>query len=161
MLINIDLHIHSRFSGATSQKMNIKTISVEAPKKGIDVVATGDCLHSGWLKEIRESTRSVDEGTLELNKTRFVLSTEVEDKNRVHHLLYFPSFSSVEEFKEKIESKSRNLETDGRPNVNMDGEEIAQIAKDLDILIGPSHAFTPWTALYAHHDSQKVVMVTW
>jgi len=155
MLINIDLHIHSRFSGATSQKMNIKTISVEAPKKGIDVVATGDCLHSGWLKEIRESTRSVDEGTLELNKTRFVLSTEVEDKNRVHHLLYFPSFSSVEEFKEKIESKSRNLETDGRPNVNMDGEEIAQIAKDLDILIGPSHAFTPWTALYAHHNSLK------
>ena len=155
MLINVDLHIHSRFSGATSQKMNIKTISIEAPKKGIDVVATGDCLHNGWLREIKESTTSVDEGTLELNKTRFILSTEVEDKNRVHHLLYFPSFSAVEEFKDKIRLRSKNLETDGRPNLNMDGEEIAQIAKDLDILIGPAHAFTPWTALYAHHNSLK------
>ena len=27
MIINADLHIHSRFSGATSDKMNIKTIS--------------------------------------------------------------------------------------------------------------------------------------
>jgi len=155
MLINVDLHIHSRFSGATSQKMNIKTISIEAPKKGIDVVATGDCLHSGWLKEIKESTKPIDEGTFELNRTKFILSTEVEDRNRVHHLLYFPSFSAVEDFKERIGSRSKNLETDGRPNLNMDGEEIAQIAKDLDILIGPSHAFTPWTAIYAHHNSLK------
>jgi uncharacterized protein (TIGR00375 family) len=155
MLINIDLHIHSRFSGATSQNMNIKTISTEAPKKGIDVVATGDCLHSGWLKEIKEFTKKIDEGTFELNKTKFILSTEVEDKNRVHHLLYFPSFSAAEEFKKRIKPKSKNLETDGRPNLNMSGEEIAQIAKDLDVLIGPSHAFTPWTALYAHHDSLR------
>ena len=152
MIINADLHIHSRFSGATSEKMNIETISLEAPRKGVNVVATGDCLHSGWIKEIKECN-VIDEGTFELNGTRFILSTEVEDQRRVHHLLYFPSFSAVEEFKERIKSKSKNLETDGRPNVDMNGEELAALAKDVDALIGGAHMFTPWTALYAYYDS--------
>ena len=33
----------------------------------------------------------------------------------------------------------------------MGGLELATIAKDYDILIGPAHAFTPWTAMYAYH----------
>jgi uncharacterized protein (TIGR00375 family) len=152
LIINADLHIHSRFSGATSEKMNIETISLEAPRKGVNVVATGDCLHSGWMSEIKQCN-VVDDGTFELNGTRFILSTEVEDNKRVHHLLYFPSFSAVESFKERIKTRSKNLETDGRPNVGMTGEELAVIAKDVDALIGPSHAFTPWTAIYAYHDS--------
>ena len=152
MLVNADLHIHSRFSGATSEKMNIETISLEAPKKGVNVVATGDCLHNGWMKEISQCN-VIDEGTFELNGTRFILSTEIEGQKRVHHLLYFPNVTAVWDFKERIKSKSKNLETDGRPNVNMSGEELAGIAKDLDILIGPAHAFTPWTAIYAYHDS--------
>jgi len=152
VIINADLHIHSRFSGATSDKMNIQTISLEAPKKGINVVATGDCLHSGWLKEISQCN-VIDEGTFELNGTRFILNTEIEAEKRVHHLLYFPNITSVWDFKEKIKSKSKNLETDGRPNVSMSGEEIAQICKDLEILIGPAHAFTPYTSMYAAFDS--------
>jgi len=154
MLVNADLHIHSRFSGATSDKMSIETLSVEAPRKGIQVIATGDCLHSGWMKEIK-SCATIDDGTFELNGTRFILSTEIEDQNRVHQLFYFPSLSAVETFKERIKSKSKNIETDGRPNVNMSGEELASIAKDVDALIGPAHAFTPWTAIYAYHDSLK------
>ena len=154
MLINVDLHIHSRFSGATSEKMNINTISLKAPLKGVDVLATGDCLHSKWLKEIRQCN-VIDEGTFELNGTRFILSTEVEDKKRVHHLLYFPNITAVWDFKERIKSKSKNLESDGRPNVKMSGEELASTAKDLDILIGPAHAFTPWTAMYAYHTSLR------
>ena len=152
MIVNADLHIHSRFSGATSDKMDIKTLSFEAPRKGIQVVATGDCLHGGWMQEIK-SCAVINDGTFELNGTRFILSTEIEDQRRVHHLFYFPSFSAVEDFKERIKSKTKNLETDGRPNVNMGGEELAGIAKDLDVLIGAAHAFTPWTAMYAYHDS--------
>lgn len=152
MIINADLHIHSRFSGATSEKMDIKTISIEAPRKGVNVVATGDCLHSGWMKEIKQCN-VIDDGTFELNGTRFILSTEIEDKRRVHHLLYFPSISAAEEFKEGIKSKSKNIETDGRPNVDMSGMELATLAKDVDVLIGPAHGFTPWTAIYAYHNS--------
>lgn len=154
MLINADLHIHSRFSGATSSSMTIKRLAESAPKKGIDVLATGDCLHREWQKEIREC-KKIDDGTFEMGKTRFILSTEVEDKNRVHHLLYFPSFSQVEEFRKRIEKFSNNLDADGRPKLKIGGEEIAQIAKDLDVLIGPAHAFTPWTAMYAYHNSLK------
>ena len=152
VIINADLHIHSRFSGATSEKMSIQTISLEAHRKGVNVVATGDCLHNGWLKEISQCN-VIDEGTFELNGTRFILNTEVEAQKRVHHLLYFPSVSAVWDFKERIKFKSKNLETDGRPNVDISGEELVQIAKDLDILIGPAHAFTPWTAMYAYYNS--------
>jgi len=134
--------------------MTIKNLAESAPKKGIDVLATGDCLHRDWQREIREC-KKIDDGTFEMGKTRFILSVEVEDKNRVHHLLYFPSLSQVEEFREKVERYSINLDTDGRPKLRLGGEEIAQLAKDLDILIGPAHAFTPWTALYAYHDSLK------
>ena len=152
MIINADLHIHSLHSGATSDKMNIKTISLEAPRKGIDVMATGDCLHSGWIKEIK-ACNVIDDGTFEMNGTRFILSTEVEGRHRVHHLLYFPCFSAIEDFKEKIKPYSKNLETDGRPNVDLSGEEIASLAKDFDVLVGPAHAFTPYTAIYAYHSS--------
>ena len=78
MIINADLHIHSHFSNSANDGMNIKTISLEAPRKGIDIVATGDCLHSGWIKEIK-TCDVVDDGTFELNGTRFILSTEIED----------------------------------------------------------------------------------
>ena len=152
MIINVDLHIHSHFSGATSTSMTIETLAREAPRKGIDVVATGDCLHSEWQKEIKQCER-IDEGTFLLGETRFILTTEIEDKNRVHHLLLFPSFSSVDDFKERITRFSSNIETDGRPNVTLNGEQIAEFAKDVDALIGPAHAFTPWTAMYAYHDS--------
>jgi len=152
MIINADLHIHSLYSGATSDKMNIETISLEAPRKGIDVMATGDCLHSGWIKEIK-ACNVIDDGTFEMNGTRFILSTEVEGRHRVHHLLYFPCFSAIEDFKEKIKPYSKNLETDGRPNVDLSGEEIASLAKDFDVLVGPAHAFTPYTAIYAYHPS--------
>ncbi|UCF12315.1 MAG: TIGR00375 family protein [Thermoplasmatales archaeon] len=154
MIINADLHIHSRFSGATSEKMNIESLSLKAPLKGIQLLATGDCLHSGWIREIKQCS-VVEEGTFEFNGPRFILSTEIEGLRRVHHLMYFPSFSTVEDFKERIKPKSKNLESDGRPNVDMNGEELAELARDVDALIGPAHAFTPWTAMYAYYDSLK------
>ena len=151
MIVDGDLHIHSRFSGATSPKMQIRILAGEAKKKGITILATGDCLHSQWLAEIKEETKKGD--LPELEGTRFVLSTEVEDNRRVHHLLFFPSFSMIEQFREEIKGFSPNLDSDGRPNLSLSGEEIAEKAKDADVLFGPSHAFTPWTALYAYHDS--------
>jgi len=150
MIINADLHIHSYYSGSTSDKMSIKNISLEAPRKGINVMGTGDCLHSKWIKEIK-ACNSIDDGTFELNGTRFILSAEVEGQQRVHHLLFFPSLSAVDDFKERVNNSSKNLETDGRPNINLNGEQIASIAKDVDAIIGPAHAFTPFTGMYAYH----------
>ena len=120
MIINADLHIHSYYSGATSDKMSIKNISLEAKRKGINIMGTGDCLHSKWIKEIKACSQ-IDDGTFEMNGTRFILSAEIEGHHRVHHLLFFPSFSSVDEFKNKIKNYSKNIETDGRPNLDLSG----------------------------------------
>ncbi len=154
MRFNCDLHIHSRYSGGTSTNMTIKTLAVESKKKGMDLLGTGDCLHSKWMKEIKEC-EVVDEGTFELTGTRFILSTEIQAEKRVHHLIYFPSISAVEGFKESISQHSKNLENDGRPHVHLSGEEIVELADEVDALVGPAHAFTPWTGMYAHFDSFK------
>ncbi|UCF08716.1 MAG: phosphotransferase, partial [Thermoplasmata archaeon] len=154
MIVNADLHIHGKYSVGASRNMSFPALSKEAKKKGIQILATGDCLHSKWKSEIEEM-KLVDEGTLEMDDVRYVLTAEIEDNRRVHHLLIFPSLSSVTDFREAIESHSKNIDTDGRPNVSMPGEEVAQHARDVDALIGPCHAFTPWTAMYAYHDSIK------
>jgi len=152
MIINADLHLHSKYSMACSGKMDLQTIAQEAAKKGIDLVATGDCIHPLWMKEIRKA--SVDDETITLGKTSFTLTTEIEDNHRVHHLLILPSISKSEELAEAM-SRHGDLSSDGRPTVRLNGAEIAEIARDIGALIGPCHAFTPWTAMYAYHDSLK------
>jgi uncharacterized protein (TIGR00375 family) len=153
MHVNADLHIHSKYSMATSPKMDMPTLASESRKKGIQLVATGDCLHPKWMAEIKKLKE--ENGVFRLVDTHFVLTTEVEDINQVHHLLIVPSMSKVQELYEFMKPHSKDIDTDGRPNVRLNGEEIAQAAKDVGALIGPAHAFTPWTAMYAYHDSLR------
>ncbi|MFH0815633.1 MAG: TIGR00375 family protein [Methanobacteriota archaeon] len=150
MLVDADLHIHSRFAMGTSSAMTVRTLAEESPKKGIRLLATGDCLHPKWLAEIREGTKERD-GVFDLGKVSFVLQTEVEDNHRVHHIIIFPDVASVEGFIEGLKGRHSPLDSDGRPKVHMGGGEIAQAAVDCGALFGPSHAFTPWTGMYGHH----------
>lgn len=153
MHINADLHIHSKYSMATSPKMDLPTLASESRKKGIQLVATGDCLHPKWLSEIKNIRE--ENGVFSIDNIHFVLTTEVEDANQVHHLIIIPSVSKAEELYEFMKPNSKNIDSDGRPNVKLTGVEIAQAAKDAGALIGPAHAFTPWTAMYAYHNSLK------
>lgn len=153
MHINADLHIHSKYSMATSPKMDLPTLASESRKKGIQLVATGDCLHPKWLSEIKNIRE--ENGVFSIDNIHFVLTTEVEDANQVHHLIIIPSVSKAEELYEFMKPHSKNIDSDGRPNVKLTGIEIAQAAKDAGALIGPAHAFTPWTAMYAYHNSLK------
>jgi PHP family Zn ribbon phosphoesterase len=54
-----DLHIHSRFSRATSQKMNITEISRFAKIKGLKLVGTGDFTHPKWFSELSNELTEV------------------------------------------------------------------------------------------------------
>lgn len=153
MHVNADLHIHSKYSMATSPKMDLPTLASESRKKGIQLVATGDCLHPKWLSEIKKIRE--ENGVFSIDNTHFVLTTEVEDANQVHHLIIIPSVSKAEELYEFMKPNSKNIDSDGRPNVKLTGIDIAQAAKDAGALIGPAHAFTPWTAMYAYHNSLK------
>jgi uncharacterized protein (TIGR00375 family) len=152
MKVNADLHLHSKYSMACSGKMELPTIAREAAKKGMELIGTGDCIHPKWLAEIKKA--AVSNEKIQIEKTYFVPTTEIEDNKRVHHLLILPSISKAEELAERM-AHFGDLEIDGRPTVKLDGCEIAEIAQEVGALIGPCHAFTPWTALYAYHDSLK------
>lgn len=131
--------------------MELPTIASEAARKGMELIGTGgDCTHPKWLEDIKKAAISDEE--IRIGDIFFIPTTEIEDIDRVHHLLILPSISKAEELAERISSFG-NLEADGRPTVKLDGCEIAEIAKDIGALIGPCHAFTPWTALYGYHDS--------
>ena len=144
--IDCDFHIHSRFSAATSKKMTLETISEAARQKGLDVVATGDALNKFWLEEIEEL--NFKDGLGEQNGCRFIVTTEVEDQNRVHHLILFRDLESAHLLRGLIEDLSADIDRDGRPHLRTGGEEIARACHESGALVGPAHAFVPWTSVY-------------
>lgn len=155
MRVSSDLHIHSKYSAATSPRMDLPTLAKEAARKGIQLLGTGDCLHPKWLSGIKDLDEK--DGIFYFkgkeDGTNFVLTVEVEDNKRVHHLLILPSIAKAEQLYESFRNYSTDIDSDGRPSLRLSGAEIAEHAKDAEVLIGPCHAFTPWTALYAYHNS--------
>jgi uncharacterized protein (TIGR00375 family) len=47
------------------------------------------------------------------------------------------------------------MDADGRPRIRMNGKEIMEISHQYGCIIGPAHAFTPWTSIYKTYDSIK------
>ncbi len=162
MIINADLHIHGRYSLATSKNMTPPVMAPQARLKGLDLVATGDALHQKWLELVEETTEESSDGIFSLKESartpddnpendgsKFILTTEVEDNKRVHHLIIFPSLEAAKKTRSKMKG---NMDADGRPRVRMNGSEIMEIAHENGCIIGPSHAFTPWTSIYKEYD---------
>ena len=158
MIINADLHVHSKYSMATSKNMNPENMAIESAKKGLNLVATGDALHSKWLEELENSLTEIDDtgiyktkDNIPDNKTHFITTVEVEDNERIHHLLIIPSLETAWQMRDEF--KAKNLDADGRPKLRMNGQEIMDVARDYDCLLGPAHIFTPWTGIYKSYDS--------
>lgn len=61
-----DLHLHSRFSLATSPQLNIETLAMTGVQKGIDLLAAPDFTHPTWRKEMRTDLESVGDGVYQL-----------------------------------------------------------------------------------------------
>ncbi|MFA6486683.1 MAG: endonuclease Q family protein [Candidatus Magasanikbacteria bacterium] len=172
----VDLHIHSKYSRACSPQLELPKIADACVKKGIDICATGDYTHPGWLKHIKEHLEEVGKSGLYrlksqisnhkfqinskfqiLNPTRFILSTEVaciyrhKDKTRrLHHVILAPSIVSVEKLIERLEKLGKNLRADGRPILGMSSQELLKILMDIDprFYLIPAHAWTPWFAIF-------------
>lgn len=53
-----DLHIHSRYSMATSKDGTPEMLDLWARKKGITVLGTGDMTHPVWRQELKEKLGS-------------------------------------------------------------------------------------------------------
>lgn len=153
-MTDLDLHIHGKHSGGVSPKMEIPVIAEEAAKKGLDLVGTGDILNPKWLRHVKEETVEKD-GYLKHGDIKFLPTTEVEDEDRIHHLIIFPDFETVEEAYGDFQELSDDIRREGRPRIQADGEKVVEIAKKHGALVGPCHAFTPYTAIYGKKDSLK------
>ncbi len=151
MLVNADLHIHSKFSMATSKDMDIKGIAPRAREKGLQLVGSGDALHPKWLDIIEESTEYAGDGIYSHSDCDFILTTEVEARHKIHHVIIIPDMETARELSDALPSKNKCI--DGRPKTSLDGCELYDLVKQYDCMIGPAHAFTPWTGMYKSHDS--------
>ena len=49
-----DLHIHSRYSRATSRDCTPEALDLWARRKGIAILGTGDFTHPAWRQELQE-----------------------------------------------------------------------------------------------------------
>ncbi|MFM5881897.1 TIGR00375 family protein [Methanobrevibacter gottschalkii] len=151
MLVNADFHVHSCFSMASSKDMLIKNMAPKSKLKGLNLLGTGDAFHPNWLDMIEESTVYCGDGIYNSDDMNFVLTTEVEGRNRIHHLIIIPNIDIARELSYKLPSKNKKI--DGRPKTNLSGIELLELVRDYDCLIGPAHAFTPWTGMYKSYDS--------
>ncbi len=161
MRIYADLHLHSRYSAATSDKMNIPEITQYARPKGLNLLGTGDALHPEWLAELRQTLEPIEEtGFYRLhdaspNDVCFVTQVEVatmhylkEKSRRIHHLILLPSLETAEQLADRL-SKYGNIRSDGRPLFMMTPAELTEITMKTDSrdLLFPAHAWTPWWSL--------------
>jgi len=136
---------------ASSKDMLIDNIAPQAKLKGLQLLGTGDAFHPQWLEIIENSTEYSGDGIYSKNDCDFVLTTEIEGEKRIHHLIIIPTMEIAKEMADNL--VSINKHKDGRPRTKMNGAEIMDLARDHDCLIGPAHAFTPWTGMYKSYDS--------
>ncbi len=171
MNFHADLHVHSKYSRATSRDLDLEHLAWWAARKGIAVVATGDCVHPGWLTELR--CKLVPDGgglfrlrpeiEAEVLKTlptvcrrpvRFMLSTEIStiykkgDKTRkVHHLIYAPDLDAADQLATRL-ARIGNIASDGRPILGLDSRDLLEVTLQAgaDNYLVPAHIWTPWFA---------------
>lgn len=146
MLVTADLHIHSPYSIAVSRFMQPEQLIKGCVTKGINVLGTGDALQPDWLAGWKPFFEN-DAGVV------IVPQGEIEDKSRVHHVILAQDPAQFDQLRDLLEGTCKSFVTAGRPHVYLTGEEIANAAHDVGALVGPAHAFTPWTAMYAYFDS--------
>ncbi len=154
---NADLHMHGLYSRAVSKDMVPSVIAEQAPLKGLHLVSSSDILHLGWQKLVKEQLKKTDDEAIFLypNGTKFILGTELECSNRVHHLIFFPSMSKVDELRERLKGRCKDFEADGRQKLWVNSEELAALCREVGALIGFAHAFTPYFGLFGKFDSYK------
>ncbi len=156
MQIISDLHIHSRFSRATSHELNIPNLEKWANIKGVDLLGTGDFTHPLWIQEIKDNLKDEGEGILKtLNGFPFILQTEISlmysqggKGRRVHIVILAPNLETVQQISSYFGKKGR-LDYDGRPIFGIPLPEVVESLKEIsdDIEIIPAHIWTPWFGL--------------
>ena len=63
-----DLHIHSRYSMATSKDGTPEMLDLWARKKGITLLGTGDMTHPIWRQELKAKLIPAEQGLFRLKE---------------------------------------------------------------------------------------------
>jgi len=163
-----DLHLHSRHSSAVSPDMTLEKIALQARRKGIDVIGTGDCLQPQWLEELsaklierepgwfslkKEIDREIEDdlpSSLKGKPLRFVFCTEVHCApvgsgrlGGIHHLIYFPSPGHASELAQNL-MRHGDL-SEGRPSVNLTSRQLLELTLDIEgCHFAPAHVMNPY-----------------
>jgi len=157
-----DLHIHSRYSRATSERMSIDEIARFAKIKGLNLVGTGDFTHPKWLREIQETL--VPEPDTDIYKVasnagspvHFMLTTEVctifnfeNESKKIHHVILTPSVETAVQISDAL-TRYGDLSADGRPMLNMTAPHLVEevMATSSENMVFPAHAWTPWFSVF-------------
>lgn len=170
-MFHADLHVHSKYSRATSRDLDLEHLAWWACRKGIAVVGTGDCVHPAWLAELKDKLEPDGSGLFRLRpeimtevhrtlpascrgEVRFMLSTEIstiykkgEKTRKVHHLIYLPDFGVADRLAVRLAAIG-NIASDGRPILGLDSRDLLEItlAVHPDAYLVPAHVWTPWFA---------------
>lgn len=161
---NVDFHIHSPYAGGTSKNITIEKLSEMGFYKGLNINPVGDLTHKTWFDDVFSKLQQEDDcffydvdTIFGKQRSYFILSTEIQAKDRTHHIVLFPDKESVSRFREKIKPFCKHMDgpMDGRPWLSLNAEELAKICVDLNLMFGPAHAYTPYFGVYAHYDSLK------
>jgi len=169
-----DLHIHSKFSRATSRDMTLDHLAYWAKIKGISLLATGDFTHPEWLFLCKEKLAPAGNGFFHLKNIippedenlqafavkpqdmAFILSAEISliyTKNgkvrKIHMLVLAPDFESVDKINSRLAGIG-NLRSDGRPILGLDAKELVKIVikSAPGCIVIPAHIWTPWFSLF-------------
>lgn len=176
-MFRADLHIHSRYSRATSKNLTLRNLAAHASIKGIHLLGTGDCTHPRWLEEL-ENELCYDENTgfyrlkkpltpsdiaeqtnIRINSVgiqpMFMLQGEISciyKKNgavrKNHQLVYVPDFAAAKRLNARL-SQIGNLSADGRPMLGLDAKTLlAWVLEEKNSFLIPAHIWTPWFSLF-------------
>ena len=165
-----DLHIHSRYSRATSKDCTPEYLDLWARRKGIHIVGTGDFTHPAWREELSEKLEPAEDGLYILKKEyriddgivpgectpRFVITGEISSiykKNgkvrKVHSLILLPGLEDAQRIAAKLEQIG-NIHSDGRPILGLDCHDLLEIILELcpRAVYVPAHIWTPHFSLF-------------
>ena len=167
-----DLHIHSKYSRATSRDCDLENLAHWACKKGITVIGTGDFTPPAWIQEIKEKLIPAESGLFRLRddlerkvqktlppscqrSVRFLLSVEIstiykkgDSTRKIHHLVYAPSVEKAEAINRRLE-RIGNIRSDGRPILGLDSRHLLEIVLEAEgSYLVPAHIWTPWFSVF-------------
>jgi len=156
MRVVADVHLHSKYSRATSRDMDVENLARWCKLKGITLVGTGDFTHPVWFREMRAKLKPTGRGLFTYDGMHFLLTVEVSNiypqggrLRKIHNVILAPSFEVVERINAVL-GRFGNLMADGRPTLSLPSDKLVEYVMELspNCLIIPAHVWTPWFSLY-------------